>query len=89
MTAKHWFRHKRFGAGFSIATWQGFVATIGCIVISTLGARTILVWGGDTGSSAAMALTVVAAVILAYAVLVWRTSDRTRPVKWRWGKTDN
>ncbi len=88
MNAKPWFNHKRYGAGFSAGSWQGWVVTIAYGVTVVLGSRAILVWGDDSWSSLVIALAFIAAMTFVYAGIVWRTRDRSRRVKWRWGRSE-
>lgn len=85
MSEKPWFKHKRYGAGFGVGSWQGWIVTIAYLIGATFGVKKILDWRGETSTGLLMGLAFVAAVTCVYLAIVWKTRDRTRRVKWRWG----
>lgn len=75
-----WYGPKAYGYGLSPRNWAGWAALVIYIVLVTAVPLAALRFGAPRW----MALAIIAALSLAYLVLVWLKSDR-QPWRWRWG----
>jgi hypothetical protein len=77
-----WFKAKNYGWGWHPATWQGWLITLGYVVVAVLVAR-----GADSASPSAsdtlygvtLPLVVLTAALIA---VCWKTGEKP---EWRWG----
>ncbi|WP_404336675.1 hypothetical protein AB2M62_19950 [Sphingomonas sp. MMS12-HWE2-04] len=72
-----WFRPKAFGFGATPATWQGWTATLGFVVLAALVANVA------THRGAAW-LALFAPLVLGFVWLCWAKTDGDW--QWRWGR---
>ena len=83
--AKYWFKQKSIGIGSTPNTWQGWLVTLGSVVLMiavVFEAKQI----ADPASQKLVALTGVGAIFLAMCVIAWLKTEGG----WRWrsGKED-
>jgi len=72
----YWFRPKLFGWGAVPVTWQGWLVTIGLIVLALPVARLAALRGP-------LHLALIVPLILGYIYLCWAKTDGAW--RWRWG----
>ncbi|HVZ28284.1 MAG TPA: hypothetical protein VG798_06470 [Rhizomicrobium sp.] len=77
--AKYWFRQKTIGIGSTPNTWQGWLVTLGAVVLMiavVLEAKDI----ADPRAQKLVALTGVGAIFIALSVICWLKTEGG----WRW-----
>lgn len=82
-----WFRARRYGWGWTPATWQGWAVTAVYVAVVLTWTGYLLAnpdvprrWGGSAALIAAAPVLVVSAALV---VVCWIKGERPR---WRWGK---
>jgi len=84
--AKIWFRNKRYGVGYSPASWQGWLATIVAVALVTLDTVFTPTLFQDRMAGQLAAFGVACLLLGAFIMLCAARSDG--PMRWRWGKRD-
>ena len=75
--AELWFRAKRYGWGWTPATWQGWAVT----VLFVVGFTAWLAWWVE-GDRDALGLLPLVALTLGLLLVSWKKGERPR---WQWG----
>jgi hypothetical protein len=81
---RYWFRAKRYGWGWTPATWQGWALLAVWAVVFTA-----LVAGCAAAAEASMSALFIVLLVLTFAstlILVWLSWRHGEPARWRWGK---
>ena len=77
-----WFKRKRYGWGWTPATWQGWTVVIGYLVVVLYLFRNI----GVASQSPSDALSsVTAPIIVATAILIYISYKKGEKPRWQWG----
>jgi hypothetical protein len=83
MTARYWFRPKRFGYGATPVTWEGWLVTLVCVLLIAA-AMFFVVGAGPQGVAARLAAAIAGGAII-IALIVVSKSKTEGGWKWRWG----
>lgn len=81
---RRWFRAKRYGWGWTPASWQGWLV-LGLYALAIAGAASVMAAAEPAGLAwlAGMLLAMLATLTLV--IVCYRTGD---PPRWRWGDED-
>ncbi len=85
MSTKLWFKRKRYGWGWTPATWEGWVVIVGYIALVALFGATIDLDSAPIEVLATFALPVVL-LTLTLIRICYRKGESPR---WQWGNEDN
>lgn len=79
-----WFKRKKFGWGWTPATWQGWLLTFAYVGLIALCALTI----DENSPASEVAFTFVLPVLLLTAVFIRIAYKKGEKPRWQWGRTD-
>lgn len=80
----YWFKRKLFGWGWTPATWQGWVVTLGHLIAILAFAFTL----DETASEKDVLFTFVLPLLLLTISLIVIAYKKGEPPKWQWGLHD-
>jgi uncharacterized membrane protein YbhN (UPF0104 family) len=82
----YWFRPKRYGYGATPVTWQGWLVTLGSVVVIVGAAGLVAVFGRNTpGALLGLVVFEASAIVLLCLISAAKTEGEWR---WRWGSVD-
>ena len=84
--AKPWFRNKRYGIGYSPASWEGWAVIFAVVVLAGLNAVFTHTLFQDRTAGQLASAGVLLLLLGGLVVLCAARSDG--PMRWRWGKDD-
>ncbi|MBP9750267.1 MAG: hypothetical protein KBC95_00280 [Candidatus Peribacteraceae bacterium] len=81
---KLWFRAKRYGYGWTPATWEGWLVTLAAIALYLLPSAVLTAWYPDNLPPTAL-IGFFAWMTVVSVVLIWIAAKTGEPARWRWG----
>jgi hypothetical protein len=83
--AKLWFRAKRYGYGWTPATWQGWLVVGIAIFLYLVPSGLLLIFGPEALSAETFLALCLPWYVGITIVLIWISAKTGEPLRWRWG----
>lgn len=80
---KYWFKRRRYGYGWTPVTWQGWVAVVFALTVTTI--SSIYIVEGSPDGLTKKTLIYMALPVVAIAILLIASVIKGPKPKWRWG----
>ena len=83
---RHWFKPRRYGIGVTPSSWEGWLATVACVVLMILDTYVVPRLVRDPQQGLGLAMLGLVAVLGGF---IWLAQARTDgDWRWRWGEDD-
>ena len=83
---RYWFKPKRYGIGATPWTWEGWLATVACVVLLILDTYYTPLLVRDPQMGRALAMLIMIGILGGFIWLVQAKTDGAW--RWRWGDDD-